>query len=123
MRRLAIFNIGYGSLGLISTLLILLLMPSNPLPTSVMLSGGLASAYILGWGIVLLVWGDRIVTAVRRFVLRTIALALDTRPGRAVLSRTRPLRDAFSRIRARLPRIARRRRTAPASSGSERSGV
>lgn len=102
MRRLAIFNIGYGLLGLLSTLLLATVMPVSPLPRPMMVSGAIASAYILALGIVMLIWGDRLLKALKAFAARSIARALDTRPGRALTMRTRPMGEVPAPIARRL---------------------
>lgn len=104
MRRIAIFNIAYGSLGLLSTLLLVTVMPMNPLPPSVLASGAAASAYVLASGVILLVWGDRLMKTVRRLATTMVHRVLDTRPGRMAVSRTKPLRAVIARIVAGIPR-------------------
>lgn len=59
MRALGIFNVCYGLLGLISTLLLVYVMPTNPLPREAVVAGGLASTWIIVTGVALIVWGRR----------------------------------------------------------------
>lgn len=82
MRALGMFNIVYGSLGLLSTFLLVFVMPFNPLPQAAMVSGAAASAWIVLTGIVMRIWGDRAF----RWVKQRIALAFGE-----LFRRTRPL--------------------------------
>lgn len=67
IRGFAWFQIGYGSLGLLSTILLAFVMPVNPLPRGAMIAGGAASAWIVFVGIVTLRYGPRILTGIRRW--------------------------------------------------------
>lgn len=66
IRGFAWFQIGYGSLGLLSTLLLAFVMPVNPLPRGAMIAGGAASAWIVLVGVVTLRYGPRLFTGIRR---------------------------------------------------------
>lgn len=68
MRALGIFNVCYGLLGLISTLLVVYVMPTNPLPREAVVAGGLASVWIIVTGVALIIWGRR----AKDFVLRMV---------------------------------------------------
>lgn len=68
IRGFAWFQIVYGSLGLLSTLLLAFVMPVNPLPRSAMIAGGAASAWITFVGIVTLRYGPRLFAGIRRRV-------------------------------------------------------
>jgi len=65
MRYLGIFNLVYGLLGLISSLVLLYLLPGSNISRPVLVTGGLASAWILTTGIVLMIWGDLVMRKIR----------------------------------------------------------
>ena len=66
IRVLAWFQIGYGTLGLLSTLLLAFVMPFNPLPREAMVAGGVASAWVLVQGILVRRYGPGLVAGTRR---------------------------------------------------------
>jgi hypothetical protein len=66
IRALAWFQIGYGALGLLSTLLLAFVMPFNPLPREAMIAGGVASAWVLIQGLVVRRYGPAVIAGARR---------------------------------------------------------
>jgi hypothetical protein len=58
MRALGLFNIVYGLLGLISCAILTWVMPMPVMPTPMLVTGAMASAWIIAVGIALRIWGD-----------------------------------------------------------------
>lgn len=58
MRALGLFNIVYGLLGLVSSAMLLWVMPMPAMPTPMLVTGAMASAWIIAVGIALRIWGD-----------------------------------------------------------------
>ena len=66
IRAIAWFQIGYGTLGLLSILLLAFAMPFNPLPGQAMVAGGVASAWVLVQGLLVRRYGPGLVAEARR---------------------------------------------------------
>jgi hypothetical protein len=73
MRALGIFNVCYGALGLLSCLMLVYVMPTNPLPPAAVRAGGIASAWIILQGLAIIVWGPTLLATVRARVAATIS--------------------------------------------------
>ncbi len=96
MRGLGIFNICYGTVGLLSCLIVLLL--EERFPREALVAGGLASAWMVATGIAMVIWGRRLTA----FLLRTAKNAFDTlRTAARVTRRTIPTPTSSEEDRTR----------------------
>lgn len=81
MRGLGIFNVCYGTVGLLSCAVVLLL--EERFPREALVAGGLASAWMVASGVAMIVWGRRFTAFLWRTTVGILA------KGRSLLSRGR----------------------------------